>query len=235
MNIFPVPSRICRVGSSCQSSVLSCQSSVLGPQSSVLSRPSLERRGGVIGEARALPSGAGIAKTPIYSALPQSVTKSARPAPRHFKTNHGLRCAKRLRVRWQQPPLFPQFTAIVHLRRPHEKAIPKFPSAFAHFPYGARPESGGCCHRTLRRPAPHRGTSASTLHSGRGNRLPRGRVYWRLKTDDCQLSLRNSNKNLNGHGGSQAHRGLELPAREGDHGRVVTDRVKALNNRKAIH
>src|ERR1019366_5699981 len=87
VNIFPVPSRICRVRSSCQSSVLSCQSSVLGPQSSVLSRQSLERGGGVIGEARTFPSGAGIAKTPIYSALLQSVTKSARPAPRHFKTN----------------------------------------------------------------------------------------------------------------------------------------------------
>jgi hypothetical protein len=77
------------------------------------------------------------------------------------KTNHGLRCAKRLRVRWQPPPLFNQFTAVIHLHHLHEKAMPKFAPALAHFPYGARPESGGGCHRTLRRFA-HRRLRSST-------------------------------------------------------------------------
>src|ERR1019366_665960 len=61
------------------------------------------------------------------------------------KRNHGLRCAKRLGVRWQQPPLFAHFTAIVHLHHHREKAIPTFAFALAYFPYGARPESGGWC------------------------------------------------------------------------------------------
>ena len=68
------------------------------------------------------------------------------------KTNHGLRCAKRLRVRWQQTPLFNRFTSVVLLHHHHEKAMPRFATALVHFPYGARPESGVCCHCTLRRP-----------------------------------------------------------------------------------
>ena len=68
----------------------------------------------------------------------------------HLTTIHGLRCAKRFRVRWQPPPLFNQFTAVIHLHHLHEKAMPKFAPALAHFPYGARPESGGGCHRRLR-------------------------------------------------------------------------------------
>ena len=55
------------------------------------------------------------------------------------------------RVRWQQPPIFSQSTAIVHPHHHHKKAMPKFASALAHFPYGARAESGGCCRRTTRR------------------------------------------------------------------------------------
>jgi hypothetical protein len=46
------------------------------------------------------------------------------------------------------PPLFSQFTAIVHLPHPHEKATPTCALALATVPYWAWSESGGCCHRT---------------------------------------------------------------------------------------
>ena len=69
----------------------------------------------------------------------------------HLKSNHGLRCASRLGVRRQQPPPFRQLTAIVHLHHHHEKTTPNLASALAQFSHGARTESGGCCHRTLRR------------------------------------------------------------------------------------
>jgi len=64
----------------------------------------------------------------------------------HLRTNHGLRCAQRLRVRWQPPPLFFRFTAIVKFRHRHETVLPKIASASVCFPYGARTESGGGCH-----------------------------------------------------------------------------------------
>src|ERR1039458_10731396 len=67
------------------------------------------------------------------------------PVSPHLKRNHGLRCAKRLGVRWQQPPLFAQFTAIVHPHYHSEKAVLKPASALAHFPYGARAESVCWC------------------------------------------------------------------------------------------
>src|ERR1035438_6798180 len=38
-------------------------------------------------------------------------------------------------------------------------------SALGYCLYLARPESGGGCHRTLRRPSPHHRTSASDPHS----------------------------------------------------------------------
>ena len=87
----------------------------------------------------------------------------------HLKSNHGLRCASRLGVRRQQPPPFRQLTAIVHLHHHHERVMPMLVSALGHFPYGARLEGGGCCHRTpSRRPSPHRETSASDPHSEQG-------------------------------------------------------------------
>jgi hypothetical protein len=59
---------------------------------------------------------------------------------------------------WQPPPPFSQFTPIVHQQHHHEKLVPKLPSTLAHFPYGARAESGGGCHthsKALRAPSSH--------------------------------------------------------------------------------
>jgi hypothetical protein len=61
-----------------------------------------------------------------------------------------LRCAKRLGVRWQQPPPFSQHTRIVRLYHNREKAMPTLAPARAPLSYWARSESGGYCHRTPR-------------------------------------------------------------------------------------
>ena len=87
------------------------------------------------------------------------------------ETHHDLSCATRLEC-VRQPPLFFSFTTVVHSYHDHGTVVLKFTSALAQFRYRAPPESGGGCHRTLRRPLPHRKTSAADFYFGWAVLLP---------------------------------------------------------------
>jgi hypothetical protein len=74
-------------------------------------------------------------------------------------------CGSRRRFSLHSRPSFLRITIT-------ETVVLKFTSALAQFRYRSRPESGGDCQRTLRRPLPHRKTSAADFYFGWAVLLP---------------------------------------------------------------